>query len=518
MILFIGIGFCVSSILYFIFYFISIKQGKSKIYQIKKEAKDLLQEAQKEADIKRKESNLLIKDELHRLRIDFEKEAKTRKEELHFSEKRLGQKEENLEKKLSLLEKRETVILNKEKEINNKQKTLTDTEKEIEFIKTQQKKVLEEISKMSSEEAKKLLLSGLIEEARYESAKKIKEIEVETKQTIEKKAKDVLSLAIAKCAPVYVAEATVCVVPLNSDEIKGRIIGREGRNIRTFEMATGVDLIIDDTPEAVVISGFDPMRREIARIALEKLIVDGRIHPTRIEEIVKKVTEEMEKSIIEEGEKAAFDAGVYGLHPELIKLLGRLKYRTSYGQNILQHSLEVTYLAEVLAGELNVDIKLAKRAALIHDIGKAVDRDVEGTHITIGAQLAKKYGESAKVINIIMAHHEDEEPETIEAVLVQAADSLSASRPGARKETLEKYIKRIEKLEKIVNLFKGVEKTYALQAGREVRVIIDPAKISDEEIYILTKDIAKKIQEELEYPGQIKVTVIREIRVVDYAK
>jgi ribonuclease Y len=511
-------GVVISLIFFFFFFLWQKKQGQDRVSRAQAEAEKIIEEAKKEAAEKKREARMSIKDEIFKAKADLDKEMKERRAEVNRLERRLAQREENLERKLNLLEKREGNILSKEKEYNLRIKKLGEREKELKKLQEEEKSQLEKISRLSVSEAKKLLLSNLIEEAKYEAAKRVREIEEEAKQTAEKKAKNILALTIAKCAADYVAETTISTVPLPNDEIKGRIIGREGRNIRTFEMATGVDLIIDDTPEAVVISGFDPVRREIARLSLEKLIADGRIHPTRIEEVVKKTQEEISKMIIEEGEKASFDTGVYGLHPEIIKLLGRLKYRMSYGQNVLQHSLEVAHLAGSLAGELGVDVKLAKRAALIHDIGKAVDREVEGTHIELGADLARKYGEGPRVINAILAHHEGVPPESVEAVIVQAADSLSASRPGARKEILETYLKRIEKLEKLVASFPGVEKTFAVQAGREVRVMVDPGKIDDDAAYMLVKDITKKIKAQLEYPGQIKVSVIRELRVVDYAK
>lgn len=426
-------------------------------------------------------------------------------------ERRLIQKEENIDKKLENIEKKEENIAQQEAQIYKKQQELED-------LYTKQIEELERISGYSTEEAKELLLSIVEKEIRHEAAVMIKDVEQKTKEESEKKAREIITSSIQKCAADHVAESTVSVVPLPNDEMKGRIIGREGRNIRAIETLTGIDLIIDDTPEAVILSGFDPIRREIARIALEKLIVDGRIHPTRIEEMVEKAEREVSNTIKEEGEQATFEVGIHNLHPELIKLLGRLKYRTSYGQNILKHSLEVAHLSGLMAAELGLDIKLAKRAGLLHDIGKAVDHEVEGTHVDIGMDLLKRYKESEHVINTMASHHGDYEPKNLEAVLIAAADALSAARPGARRETLETYIKRLQKLEEIANSATGVEKSFAIQAGREVRIIVKPEELSDEEIVFLARDISKKIEDELEYPGQIKVNVIRETRAIEYAK
>lgn len=426
-------------------------------------------------------------------------------------ERRLTQKEESLDRKIESIERKEDNLTKKDEEIEK-------VREQIQELHAKQLAELERLSGLTSEEAREILLANIEEEIKHEAAMLIKEIESQAKEEGEKRAKDIISQAIQRCAADHVAETTVTVVALPNDEMKGRIIGREGRNIRTLETLTGIDLIIDDTPEAVILSGFDPIRREVARLALEKLILDGRIHPARIEEMVEKARKEVETQIREAGEQATFETGVHGLHPELVKLLGRLRYRTSYGQNVLKHSIEVSHLAGLMAAELGVDVTLAKRAGLLHDIGKAIDHETEGPHVTIGADLARKYKESPAIVHAIAAHHGDEEPKTIEAVLVQAADAISAARPGARRETLESYIKRLEKLEAITNAFEGVEKSFAIQAGREVRVMVKPDKIDDLSAVRLVRDIAKKIEEELEYPGQIKVMVIRETRAVEYAK
>nr|WP_313343421.1 ribonuclease Y [Sedimentibacter sp.] len=485
--------------------------SESKIGSAEEEAKRIVDDATKDAETKKKEILVEAKDEAHRMRNEYERENKERRSELQRSEKRLIKKEEMLDTKSMQVEKKEETLQKKLKEVETKQSKL-------EAIHDQQLEELERISGLSTDEAKSILIDNIKKEAEQEASIAVKEIEKEAKETAERKAREIITYAIQKCSADHVAETTVSVVDLPNDEMKGRIIGREGRNIRALEQLTGIDIIIDDTPEAVVISGFDPIRREVARLALEKLIADGRIHPARIEEMVEKSKKEVEQQIKDEGEQATLDTGIHGLHPELVRLLGRLKFRTSYGQNVLKHSMEVSYLAGIMAAELGVDVKIAKRAGLLHDIGKAVDHEVEGPHVTIGEDLARKYKESKAVIHGIAAHHGDIEPQTVEAVLVQAADAISAARPGARRETLETYIKRLEKLEEISNSFEGVEKSFAIQAGREVRIIVKPEVTSDSSIILIAKDIVKKIEEEMEYPGQIKVNVIRETRATEYAK
>jgi len=445
------------------------------------------------------------------MRIDYDRENRERRAEIQKQERRLLQKEESLDRKMESLERKEEMLEKKVKELNEKEVL-------VEELYTKQVEELERLSGLTSDEAKEILFNDIKKEIAHESAVYIKEMENKAKEEAEKKAREIISCAIQRCAVDHVTESTVTVVTLPNDEMKGRIIGREGRNIRTLENLTGIDLIIDDTPEAVVLSGFDPIRREIARIALEKLIADGRIHPARIEEMVERAKKEVENIIREEGEKAAFDTGNHGIHSELIKLLGRLKFRTSYGQNVLKHSIEVSHLAGVMAAELGANVRIAKRAGLLHDIGKAVDHEIEGPHVDIGVDLARKYKESKEVLHCIAAHHGDIEPMTVEAVLVQAADAMSAARPGARRETLEAYIKRLEKLEEIANSFEGIEKSYAIQAGRELRIMVKPEDIGDDEISLTARDIVKKIESELDYPGQIKVNVIRETRAIEYAK
>ncbi|QGT99638.1 Ribonuclease Y [Candidatus Syntrophocurvum alkaliphilum] len=485
--------------------------AESRIGAAEEESERILDEAAKEAEAKKKELLLEAKDEIHRNRQESEKDLRERRRELDRIERRIIQKEETLDKKSENIERKENSLNEKEKEIEK-------TQNDLQMVLTQQLKELERLSGLSFEEAKELLLENVEQQIRQETALMIKNIEAEAKEEGDRRAKNIVSLAIQKCAADVVSETTVSVVALPNDEMKGRIIGREGRNIRTFETLTGVDLIIDDTPEAVILSSFDPIRREISRVALEYLVSDGRIHPARIEEMVEKAQKEIEQEIRDVGEQAAFEVGVHGLHPELIRLLGRLKYRTSYGQNVLKHSVEVAHLTGIMAAELEVDIQLAKRAGLLHDIGKSVDHEVVGPHVEIGVDLAKKHREGQGVIHAIAAHHGDIEPESIEAVLVQAADAISASRPGARRETLETYIKRLEKLEGLADSFDGVEKSFAIQAGREVRIIVKPDSIDDLQSIVLSKDIAAEIEQELDYPGQIKVVVIRETRSVEYAK
>ena len=471
----------------------------------------MIEDAEKNAETSKKEILLEAKEEVHRLRNEFERESRERRNELQRTERRLIQKEETLDKKSDTLE-------HKDERVNRKLRELENQQQEIQLLYEKELLKLEELSGLTSEQARELLLSDIEKEIKHEAAMMIRDIEMKARDDADKKAKEIIAYAIQKCAADHVAETTVTVVQLPNDEMKGRIIGREGRNIRTLETLTGIDLIIDDTPEAVIISGFDAIRREVARIALEKLIVDGRIHPARIEEMVEKAKREVDETIKEEGEQATFDTGVHGLHPELIKLLGRLKYRTSYGQNVLKHSIEVSYLAGIMAAELGSDIKLAKRAGLLHDIGKSVDHEIEGTHVDIGMDLLRKYKESKEVIHAMSTHHGDYEPETIEAVLITAADAISAARPGARRETLESYIRRLEKLEEIANAYNGVEKSFAIQAGREIRIMVKPEQYNDEEIVVLARDITKCIEDELEYPGQIKVHIIRETRAIEYAK
>jgi len=492
--------------------------SEARIVSAKEDAKHIVEEAEKEADILKKEALLQAKDKFYQEKAEFEKETVEKRQELQNLEKRILQKESHLDKKVELIDTKENEILRKERALTQQEKNVVEQEKKVAALLEKQRAQLENIAKMSSEEAKRQLMETMENEAKHEAAKRIRRIEEEAKEQADKKAKEVISLAIQRYAGEYVAEKTVSVVNLPNEEMKGRIIGREGRNIRALEAATGVDLIIDDTPEAVILSGFNPIRREIARISLERLVSDGRIHPARIEEIVQKVEQEVETAVREAGEQAVFDVGVHGVHAELIKLIGRLKYRTSFSQNVYQHSLEVAFLCGIMASELGVNVKQAKRAGLLHDIGKAVDHEVEGPHGKIGAELARKYGESPVIVHAIIAHHEEEKPESILDILVEAADALSGARPGARREMLETYVKRLEDLEKIAQSFPGVEKSYAIQAGREIRVIVQPERISDEDSVILSRDIARKIEQDLTYPGQIKVTVIREMRAVEVAK
>ena len=485
--------------------------AEAKIAKAEDAVRTLLDDAQKKAEEIRKEKELEAKEEIYKLRTEAEKENRDRRNELQRTERRLFQREETLDKKIESVEAREQAL-------NQRSAKVDQREADAEALVQQQELELERISGLTVDSAKEMLLQRVEEEAKHDAAILLRDIEQKTKEEADRKARNIVTLAIQRCAADHVAEATVSVVPLPNDEMKGRIIGREGRNIRALETATGVDLIIDDTPEAVILSAFDPVRREIARIALEKLIMDGRIHPARIEEMVEKAKKEVSNQIREAGEAAVLEVGVHGLHHELIRYLGRMKYRTSYGQNVLNHSIEVAHLAGIMAAEVGANVALATRAGLLHDIGKSIDHEVEGSHVEIGADLAKKYRENNQVIHCIMAHHNDVEPQTLEAVLVQAADAISAARPGARRETLETYIKRLEKLEEIANSFDGVDNSYAIQAGREVRIIVKPEKVSDADTVLLAKDIAKRIENEMEYPGQIKVNVIRETRTMELAK
>ncbi|WP_017414480.1 ribonuclease Y [Clostridium tunisiense] len=510
-ILLVGAIFVVILIGIFVVIYTRKNISQANIAKSEDEAKRIIEEGKKDAESKKKEAILEAKEEVHRLRNDFEKESRERRTEIQRLERRIIQREESLDKKSTVLEK-------KEESLNKKQQEVEILEAGIQELYTKQRQELERLSGLTSDEAKQVLLDEVKKEIKHETAMMIKELESKAKEEADKKAREIITYAIQRCAADHVAESTVHVVSLPNDEMKGRIIGREGRNIRALETLTGVDLIIDDTPEAVILSGFDPIRREVARIALEKLIVDGRIHPARIEEMVEKAKKDVENDIREEGEQATFETGIHGLHIEIVRLLGRLKYRTSYGQNVLKHSIEVSYLAGLMASELGIDPTLAKRAGLLHDIGKAVDHEVEGPHALIGAEIAKKYHESPMVVNAIGAHHGDMEMQSLEAILVQAADAISAARPGARRETLEAYIKRLEKLEEIANSYEGVEKSYAIQAGREIRIMIKPEEINDAGAVEVARDIVKRIESELEYPGQIKVNVIRETRSIEYAK
>jgi ribonuclease Y len=491
---------------------------KTQRDSIDAERKKIVENTLKEAESIKKEASLEAKDIVYQAKTDAEKELRERRSELGQLEKRLRQKEESIERKFELIDKRDHELSRREKEYNGKERSIQEKENRYNNLLKEQTAVLERLSGYSSEEAKQEILRRTEEDSRLEIAKLVKRIEEEAKETAEKKAKEIMGSAIQRYASDYVADATVTAVSLPNDEMKGRIIGREGRNIRALEAATGVDLIVDDTPEMVTLSAFDPVRREVARLSLERLIADGRIHPTRIEEIVEKIKREVEINIREEGEKAVFDLGLSGIHPELVKTLGRLKYRTSYGQNVLQHSREVAYIAGMMAGEIGGDAKLAKRSGLLHDIGKAVDHEIEGTHQEIGANLARKYSENNKVVNAILVHHGEGDPITVEAALVAAADALSAARPGVRRESIEHYLKRLEALEKMALSFKGVDKCYAIQAGREIRIIVKPEDINDEMSSMIARDLSKKIEAEMSYPGQIKVTVIREARYVEYAK
>ena len=502
----------------FIGFLVRKRFAESKIEIAEETSKKVLERAKKEAGTIKKEAHLQAKEDLYKAKADFEKETRDRRLELHDLEKRMVQREENLDKKVGLMDQKEVGLSKRERNLVVQEKGLSEKKNELQVILDQRRLQLEKISGMTSDEAKKMLIQAIENEAKHEAAKTIRRIEEEAKETADKMARNILALAIQRYSADYVAEKTVSVVNLPNEEMKGRIIGREGRNIRSIEAATGVDLIIDDTPEAVVLSGFDPIRREVARISLERLITDGRIHPARIEEIVEKAKQEVDVGVREFGEQATFDIGVHGVGGELIKLLGRLKYRTSYDQNVLQHSLEVASFCGIIASALGLNVKKNKRAGLLHDIGKAVDHEIEGSHATIGADLAKKHGEDDEIIHAIAAHHDDEKPQTVLAILVQVADALSAARPGARREMLETYVKHLKELEEIANSFPGVSKSYAVQAGREIRIIVESEEITDDDAVVLSQDVAKKIEANLSYPGQIKITVIRETRSVDYAK
>lgn len=514
----IGVAFVALVGGFFIGYVINSANTKRKIGDAKLTAAKMLEEANNEAKSLRKEAILESKEEIQKDRAEFDKEIKERRNEQNRAEMRIQQKEEALDKKEAALDKKNESVENFKRELASREQRIAEKQAQVDKAHETIVGELEKVSQMTKDEAKAVLIENIEEEAKRDAAKAVREIEAQAKDEADKKAKEIVSLAVQRCAVDHSAEITVSVVNLPNDDMKGRIIGREGRNIRALENATGIDLIIDDTPEAVVLSGFDPVRREVARITLEKLIADGRIHPARIEEMVEKTRRELDAQIKETGESAMFEAGVFGLHPDLVKLLGRLKYRTSYGQNVLRHSIEVSHLAGAMAAELGADVNLAKRAGLLHDIGKAVDHEVEGTHITIGADLAKKYKENKDVIHCIAAHHNDIEPQTLEAVLVQCADAISGSRPGARRESLENYVKRLEKLEEIANSHQGVEKSFAIQAGREVRIMVKPEVVDDAGTIFLAKEIAKQIESEMDYPGQIKVNVVREMRSVEYAK
>ena len=485
--------------------------GEREIGSAEAEATRIINEAIRSGENRKKEMLLEAKDEIHKSRTEHDKEVKERRAELSKQERRLQQKEESLDKKTDAFER-------KEEELARRMNEVAQTQAQAEEIKKQHLATLEQISGLTQDQAKQFLLDSVEQEVRHETAMKIKEIEQDLKDNAEEKAREILSIAIQRCAADHAAEATVSVVPLPNDEMKGRIIGREGRNIRTLETITGVDLIIDDTPEAITVSSFDPVRREVARLALEKLIADGRIHPTRIEDMVEMARRDVDRTIREEGERACYETGVHGLNPELVKILGRQKYRTSYGQNVLNHSIEVSHIAGLMAAELGVDVTLAKRAGLLHDLGKSIDHEVEGSHVQLGADLARKYKENPVVVNAVEAHHGDVEPKTVIAVLVQAADAVSAARPGARRENVENYIRRLQKLEELTGGYPGVEKAFAIQAGREVRIMVKPEEVTEDNMIILARDIAKKIEAELEYPGQIKINVIRETKAVEYAK
>ncbi len=508
----------VGMLLFLLGWYARRRASESKLMSMESMAEKIVSEAKKEAETHKREAVLEAKDQWYKAKENFERETQARKAELSKLERRFSEREANLNRKVDILDKKESEIRRREKDVLSRDRAIVDKEHELSRKIDEENKRLERIAGMTSEEAKKILISNLEDEARREAAQSIRRIREEAQRKAEREGREILTLAIQRCAADHVVESTVSVVSLPNEEMKGRIIGREGRNIRSFELSTGIDVIIDDTPEAVILSGFDPIRREIAKVSLERLVVDGRIHPARIEEVVAKVQAEMDEKIREVGEQVSLDVGVHGLHPELIKLLGRLQYRTSYGQNVLQHSKEVAHLAGIMAGELGFDTSLSKRAGLLHDIGKAIDHETEGTHTQIGSDVAQKYGENPEIVHAIGFHHSDSVAESAISVLVQAADAVSSARPGARRETLESYIKRLEKLEKIAESFKGVAKAFAIQAGREIRIMVESKEIGDTQAEELAHEIASKVETELEYPGQIKVVVIRETRAIEYAK
>jgi len=514
----VGVGIVLAVALALAWAAIYRKRAEAQLVEARQSAERIVEDARKQAEARVKEANLEAKEKLLQMRTEFDKQAQVRRDEIKVVERRLQQKEEALDKKTQQVESRIGEVENRDRKLNDREKRVEAKETELEQLVEEQRHRLEQVAGLTMEEAKKELIRGIENDAKLEAAHIIKRIETEATELGNQKARKILGMAIQRMASDYVAENTVSVVDLPSEDMKGRIIGREGRNIRALELATGVDLIVDDTPEAVILSGFDPIRREIARISLERLMQDGRIHPARIEELVEKVRQELDQKLFEEGEAAAFSLGITDIHPEVLKLLGRLRYRTSYGQNVLMHSLEVAQLAALMAVELGVDDSIAKRGGLLHDIGKAIDREMEGTHLELGRQVLEKYGEKRDVIHAMECHHGDYDPTTVEAVLVNAADALSAARPGARREILENYVHRLERLESIANAMEGVSKSFAIQAGRELRIIVNSEKITDEQSIWLSKDVARKIESELQYPGQIKVTVIREMRATEFAK
>jgi ribonuclease Y len=508
----------VAMLLFLLGWYARKRSSESRLMSTESLAEKIISEAKKEAETHKREAVLEAKDQWYKAKENFERETQARKAELGKLERRFSEREANLNRKVDILDKKEGEIRRREKDVGGRERSLTDKENDLARKVEEENKRLERIAGMTPEEAKKILMSNMEDEAKRDAAQSIRRIREEAQRKAEREAREILTLAIQRCAADHVVESTVSVVSLPNEEMKGRIIGREGRNIRSFELSTGIDVIIDDTPEAVILSGFDPVRREIAKVALEKLVADGRIHPARIEEVVAKVQAEMDEKIREVGEQVSLDVGVHGLHPELIKLLGRLQYRTSYGQNVLQHSKEVAHLAGIMAAELGFDPSLTKRAGLLHDIGKAIDHETEGTHTQIGAEMAQKYGENPAIVHAVGYHHDDAVAESAISVLVQAADAVSSARPGARRETLESYIKRLEKLEKIADSFKGVAKAFAIQAGREIRIMVESKEVSDQQAGELSQEIASKVESELEYPGQVKVVVIRETRAIEYAK